>query len=138
MPKGKRILCIDDEEHCEIITHLLKETGENFVVTNAASPDKALDLIERQSFDLFILESRLPGISGVELCKIIRNKYSKTPVMFFSGMARPVDRSMALAAGANAYLVKPDGLDSLGDTVQKLLKKNPPLSNKPKEHKTEH
>lgn len=138
MPNSKHILCIDDEEHCEIITQLLKETGENFVVTNAASPDKALDLIEKQSFDLFILESRLPGISGVELCKIIRNKDSKTPVMFFSGMARPLDRSLALAAGANAYLIKPEGLDSLGDTVQKLLMKNPPNSNRNKESATGH
>lgn len=129
MPIGKRILCIDDEEHCEIITQLLKDTGENFVVTNAGNSDQALDLMERQSFDLFILESRLPGMSGDELCKQIRRKHSNTPILFFSGMARPVDRSTALAAGANAYLVKPDGLDRLPETVQQLLRKNTITSN---------
>jgi DNA-binding response OmpR family regulator len=119
----KHILCVDDEEHCEIITQLLKEMNENFVVTNAPSPDKALDLIEKQSFDLFILESRLPGMCGDELCKRIRQKDSQTPILFYTGMARPVDRSTALAAGATAYLVKPEGLDVLPNTVQKLLRK---------------
>lgn len=129
MPKGKRILCIDDEEHCEIITQLLKGTGEKFVVTNAGNSDQALDLIERQSFDLFILESRLPGMTGDELCKQIRRKHSQTPIVFFSGMARPIDRSTALAAGANAYLVKPDGLETLPETVHRLLRKNTVTSN---------
>jgi two-component system, OmpR family, manganese sensing response regulator len=128
MPSVKQVLCVDEsEEHCEIISHLLNQSvGSRFVVKSVTNPHEAVELIEKHSFDLFILESRLPGgISGVELCKIIRSKDDKTPILFFSGMARPIDRSLALAAGANDYLVKPVGLDAMPETVKRLLKKKP-------------
>lgn len=122
---GNRVLCVDSEEQCEIITQLLKLLGDyDFTVSNIQSAEEVIKATERKSFDLYILETFLPGeMNGVDLCKRIREKDTETPILFYSGMSRPVDRSLALAAGANAYLVKPDGLDALNETVERLLNK---------------
>lgn len=126
MPYVRKVLCIDEnKENCEIISYILNlRTDYSFEIKTVSSPQEAFELIETQSFDLFILESRLPGISGIDLCKYIRSKDDKTPILFFSGMSRQIDRSLALAAGANAYLIKPVGLDEMPKTVEKLLNKN--------------
>lgn len=117
-----RILCVDnDRQACEIIRLKLKETGKNYSLTSISNPHRALRLIEKQPFDLYIIDYLLPDMSGIELCRRIRQSDAETPIIFFG---RPIDEKdikSALKTGANEYLRKPDGLEILEEKISRLL-----------------
>lgn len=122
MRVSPRILYVDDDlDSCELMGLLLERDDEEYEVVSVRTAEKAIALMNDFSFDLYILDSRLPDSSGVELCCFIRKISQSAPVMFFSAMARPADRNAAMNAGANAYLVKPNDLDELSPTVRRLL-----------------
>lgn len=119
-----RILYVDDDKDaCEMISFLLGHSDENYAVTSVFTAKEASALIANQTFDLYILDYALPEISGVEFCRLIREKDGKTPILFYSAMSRPVDRELGLAAGANDYLIKPNDLERFTETVKRLLNK---------------
>jgi len=102
-----RVLFVDDDEDaCEILTLLMSSCGID--ATCAQSPAEAWPLIRAQGFDLFVLDGWLPGIDGFEFCRQIREFDSDTPVIFYSGAAYDADIQRGIAAGANAYVTKPD------------------------------
>jgi OmpR-family two-component system manganese-sensing response regulator len=118
-----RILYTDNNaDSLELISLMLRLADNDYEITSVLNPNEALELIESQpAFDLYILEYVLPGMSGVELCRRIRRSDATTPVLFFTAMARASDRAAALEAGANEYLVKPNDLAILTQTVRQLL-----------------
>ncbi len=121
----QRILYVEDyEDSCELVRIMLASEKRGYIFSTTKSAFEALDLIEKESFDLYILDYWLPEMSGVELCCRIRQTDAATPILFFTGMARPADRGVGMAAGADEYLVKPDDLDKLTVTVKRLLNKN--------------
>ena len=71
-----------------------------------------------ERFDLCLLDSRLPDLDGFELCSRMRAMNSHTPILFFSGDAYESDKKKGLAAGANAYLTKPDLAGLIGTITQ--------------------
>lgn len=97
-----------------LMVHL---TGFDCEIVYTVTPSEGLNLINKQPFDLFLLESRLPEMSGVEVCHLIRQTDAETPIVFFTVMARDIDRREAVAAGASEYLVKPNDLDRVTDTI---------------------
>lgn len=118
-PHSKLILCVDDDsETCSMLGSLL-ELVDCRTLT-AATAAEALELIARERFDLYLLDNWLPGGSGVELCREIRRSDPTTPIIFYSGAAFDSEREEALAAGAQAYLVKPGDLSLLVETVRRL------------------
>lgn len=122
MSNYHRILCVDDDKDtCEMISLMLKMTDYSCAVKLAATAQEALDILEQQSFDLYLLDYRLPDMTGVDLCSRIRQTDKQTPIMFFSAMARDIDRKSAIIAGANDYLVKPNDLERFTETVGQLL-----------------
>lgn len=85
-----QILYVDDDiDSCEIISLLLHHADENYSVTTVTTAEEALNLLDSQSFDLYILDVWLPKMTGVKLCRRIRQSEPDTPVLFFSAMARP-------------------------------------------------
>lgn len=123
------IICVeDDEDSCELISLMLRFADESYRVSAVSTAREALALMESQRVDLFILDYHLPGMSGIELCRRIRQTDSQTPVLFYSGMARAVDIDEAMKAGATVYLVKPNDLDRLAETVAQLLSQSPAIS----------
>lgn len=124
-PSLRRILCVDDDsDSCEIISLMLHSADENYRVTTTSGGNAALNMIADEPFDLYILDYRLPEMSGIDLCRLIRQSDAQTPIMFFTGMAREVDGKNALEAGATKFLVKPTDLDILTETVGELLNRN--------------
>jgi CheY-like chemotaxis protein len=120
-PYNKRILCVDDEE--ETLDMLCGLLGlVNCEVSTAGTMNEALEMIAGGRFDLYLLDNWLPGGSGAELCKRIRDSDPATPVVFYSGASLDSEREEALAAGAQAYLVKPGDLGLLLETVGDLLR----------------
>lgn len=115
-----RILCADDhDDTCFMLSALLGSSG--YEIRHAGSVGAALGVALTEHFDLFILDSRYPDGSGVELCRQLRQARPRTPVIFYSGASLPDDRALGLQAGADAYVVKPL-LDSLLTTVNGLLR----------------
>ncbi|MEP6569626.1 MAG: response regulator [Acidobacteriota bacterium] len=113
------VLSVDDDpEASELLSLLLK--SHRIEVTSAYSAADAWLKITAECFDLYLLDAWLPEVDGFELCRQIRESDPKTPILFYSGAAYDVDRQKGLAAGANAYVAKPD-LDGLIDTMTSLL-----------------
>lgn len=123
-----RILYVDDKDCCQMIGFMLNVTKPDYELVGAANFDEALDLMEKEKFDLFVLECLLPGTSGIELCRRIRKVDWETPILFYTGMARPADRNVAMAAGATEYLVKPNDLDKVIETMISLVNESPSIS----------
>jgi CheY-like chemotaxis protein len=111
----------DDEDSCELMSVMLSYADADYKVTSVLTAFEALNLIAQKSFDLLVVDYKLPEMSGVELCRRIRSTDRQTPILFFTGMASSNDRNIALAAGATSYLVKPNDLDKFTDTVKQLL-----------------
>ena len=118
-----RILYVeDDRDSCEMLGTMMSLYSDwKFSITAADSADAALPLMEKQAFDFYILGYKLPGISGVELCERIGSVDSETPIVFYTGLSPTADRLQALKAGANEFLVKPNNLIKLTETVKNLL-----------------
>ena len=111
----------DDEDSCELMSAMLSYADADYKVTSVATPFEALNLIAQKPFDLFVVDYKLPEMTGVELCQHIRKTDKQTPILFFTGMASSNDRNVAIEAGANSYLIKPNDLDKFTDTVKQLL-----------------
>jgi DNA-binding response OmpR family regulator len=82
----------------------------------------AWDKISGETFDIYLLDNWLPGGSGIELCRRIREVDALTPVIFYTGADQDEEREAAMAAGAQAYLLKPSDIARLVETVKGFLK----------------
>ena len=81
---------------------------------------QALSLVQAEHFDLCMLDAWLPEVDGFELCRRMRAFDPHIPILFFSGAAHETDKSKALAAGASAYVTKPDICD-LVENIEQLI-----------------
>jgi two-component system, OmpR family, response regulator RegX3 len=118
--RKRRILCAeDDEDTCEMLTLVLGRCG--YVVVSAYTFADALSKALSGSFDVFLLDNKLPDGTGVELCRQIRKVHRLTPIIFYSADAFEREIEGAYNAGANAYLVKPVDSVELHQTIARLL-----------------
>jgi CheY-like chemotaxis protein len=114
-----RVLCVDDHyDTSEMLELLLAK--EDYEVETAGTMEEACRLAKEKEFDLYVLDRRLPDASGLELCERLQEISPGVPCIFYSGDAYELHRREAIAAGAAAYVAKPD-IDGLIDAVQKLL-----------------
>ncbi|MEM6296619.1 MAG: HD domain-containing phosphohydrolase [Myxococcota bacterium] len=108
-PKGKgRILVVDDEVQIRrVIRKVL--TAEGYDIIEAKGGDEALETLAGIDVDTVLLDLRMPGMTGVEVCKRIRStrRHAHTPVVFLSGAAERSVRRQAREAGADDFLAKP-------------------------------
>jgi DNA-binding response OmpR family regulator len=120
MPQAKcRILCIDDhEDTSEMLKLLLAQ--EDYEVMTAMSVREAVLLAKTHDFDLYVFDKHLPDGSGLDLCATLNELSPDVPCIFYTGDAYDIHRVEALAAGADAYVAKPD-IDGLIENVQRLL-----------------
>ncbi|HEU0254071.1 MAG TPA: response regulator [Pyrinomonadaceae bacterium] len=108
----------DHHDTSEMLELLLAK--EDYAVETAGTMEDACRLAAQKQFDLFVLDRRLPDASGVELCGKLQVIAPGVPCIFYTGDAYELHRQEAIAAGAAAYVAKPD-IDGLIDAVQKLL-----------------
>ena len=73
------------------------------------------------SFELYLIDNWLPGESGIDLCKRLREFDRRTPILFYSGAAYEYDKRAAFAAGAQGYLTKPMEIGKLVQEVAQLI-----------------
>ena len=115
-----RILYIEDDLDTRELVAFVLSSNACQVVTSP-DHDHALTLAKTERFDLYILDNWLPGISGTDLCKHLREFDSSTPILFYSGAAFETDRRHALSCGAQGYLIKPATPDVLVAEVTRLI-----------------
>jgi len=116
-----RVLYVDDDlDACEMLNALL--TLCQIDVACAKSAAEAWPKIQSERFDLFILDGWLPELDGYEFCRKIREGDSRTPILFYSGAAYDTDKDKAFAAGASAFVSKPD-VEGLIETMLDLIAK---------------
>ena len=117
-----RVLCVDDHHDTSEMLELLL-SREDYEVETAGTMEEACKLAAAKEFDLYVLDRRLPDATGLELCERLQVITPGVPCIFYSGDAYELHRREAIAAGAAAYVAKPD-IDGLIDAVQKLLAEN--------------
>ena len=114
-----RVLCVDDHrDTSEMLQMLLSE--EDYEVHVAASVEEACRMAERTQYDLYVLDKRLPDGSGIELCETLTKITPLVPCIFYTGDAYEIHRREAFAAGAAAFVAKPD-VEGLINAVHQLL-----------------
>lgn len=122
LPLSPRVLFIeDDADTRELVSFVL--TRENFEVVLATDSEEALLAAGEMSFELYLIDNWLPGESGVDLCRRLREFDRRTPILFYSGAAYEHDKRAAFAAGAQGYLTKPSELGDLVQEVSQLIYK---------------
>ncbi len=117
---GRILYVEDDGDTREMMILLLSHEG--FSVTGAGTGKDALDHARSNKFDLFLIDYRLIDISGLELCRRLRQAHAKTPIVFFSGATQESERQAALECGAQGYLEKPADIDEVANEIRRVLK----------------
>ena len=115
-----RILAVDDEVQ---IRELLRKALElnHYEVVTAPRADQALAALEKQLFDLVLLDVQMPGESGVWLLKKIRQVHSKMPVVIYSGIVTPELEKELREAGANEVINKETSIPALIEQLGKIV-----------------
>jgi DNA-binding response OmpR family regulator len=122
----KRVVVVDDEPSVGAAVRDLL-VPEGFQVDTPADPQTALPELLRVVPDLVILDVNMPGMSGWELCALLRRQSAtrEIPVLFLTGRREVRDRITAMQVGGSDYLAKPFGADDLRRKVISLLKPRP-------------
>ena len=100
-----RILVVDDEPEIADLVELYLR-NENFIVYKFYSASEALACINSEQLDLAILDVMLPGISGLQICSKIRERYNY-PVIMLTAKNEEIDKITGLTLGADDYITKP-------------------------------
>jgi DNA-binding response OmpR family regulator len=117
-----KILVVDDDlELSSLIGYALRQAG--YMVVEAADGQAALDAFKHESPALVILDVNLPRLSGLEVCRRIREE-SKVPVMMLTVRSAEEDQVQALDLGADDYLTKPFSPRTLLARVRALLRRS--------------
>lgn len=104
----RRVLVVDDDPvNLKIITNILSNT--NYLIKTVTSGEKALSLIKNEEWDLIISDVMMPNMSGYELTRKIREKFSisELPIILLTARSNPDDIYTGFLSGANDYLIKP-------------------------------
>ncbi len=100
-----KILIVDDEKEIADLVALYLE-NDNFTVFKFYTAEDALACIQREELDLAILDLMLPGISGLQICKRIREKHNY-PIIMLTAKGEETDKITGLTLGADDYITKP-------------------------------
>ena len=124
MASAQKILVIEDEPDIrKLVQYNL--TQEHFNVVEAEDGEQALSLLQREKPNLVILDLMLPGLSGLELCKLLRQRSdtSRLPILMLTAKAGETDRIVGLEMGADDSLAKPFSPREMVARVRAILRR---------------
>jgi two-component system copper resistance phosphate regulon response regulator CusR len=117
-----RLLLVEDEKKvASFVARSLRENQDEVDVADTG--EKALELVFSATYDLVLLDVRLPNISGVEVCRKMRDAGIETPVLMLTARSLVEQRVEGLDAGADDYLTKPFALAELHARVRALTRR---------------
>jgi len=119
MPK---VLIVEDEPSLvETISYNLREEG--YKVCTSADGISALDVMKQEAPDLILLDVMLPGVDGLEVCRLIRRE-SDIPIIMLTAKSREIDKVVGLEVGADDYITKPFGMMELIARIRAALRRS--------------
>lgn len=104
-----KVLVAEDDTHIRNgLMEILK--GEGYRPLPAADGRAALEVFERERPDFLLLDIMMPGLGGYDVCREVRRRDLKVPIIFVSAKAEEVDKVLGLELGADDYILKPFGV----------------------------
>src|SRR6516164_6738514 len=119
------ILVIDDDESLRDTICLMLEK-EGFKAIQVGNGSDGLEQAHLAKPNLILVDLRMPGLSGIDVCKQLRASGSKTPVIVLSAVGDEIDKVLLLEMGADDYVVKPFGTRELLARIRALLRRTSP------------
>ncbi|HEV2489686.1 MAG TPA: response regulator transcription factor [Candidatus Acidoferrales bacterium] len=117
-----RILLVEDERKvASFVARALRENA--YAVDVAATGEEGFPLATDNSYDAILLDVRLPGMSGVEMCRKVRQAGVQSPILMLTARSLVEQRVEGLDAGADDYLTKPFALAELQARVRALVRR---------------
>ncbi len=122
---GKKILVVEDEPDIRKLVHY-NLAQERFTVLEAEDGEKALKILQREKPHLIVLDLMLPGLSGLELCRNLRERpeTARIPILMLTAKASEADRIVGLEMGADDYLTKPFSPREMVARVKAILRRS--------------
>ena len=124
MEPKQRILVVDDEQDIlQLVTYNLKKEG--YLVEEALTGDAALRMVRERPYQLILLDLMLPGLSGMELCRIFKNDpgTAHVPIIMLTARSEEMDKVMGLETGADDYITKPFSVRELVARVKSVIRR---------------
>ena len=125
----KKVLVVDDERLARDVTSMVLNRYLGCDVYTASNGDEALDLLDSHTFDLLIADLAMPGISGVELIKTVREIKPDTWIMVVTGNADESDIRELNDAGIEQVIYKPFKISDLLEKVKDILTEKEQVTN---------
>ncbi len=118
-----RVLIVEDEIR---LNNIIKKgfVEDGFAVDQAFDGEEGLYLAESEQYDLIVLDLMLPKIDGVTVCKNLRKKKSKTPIIILTAKSTVEDKIMGLDSGADDYITKPFSFNEFRSRVHALIRRS--------------
>lgn len=125
---NKRILIVEDERNVRLTYRAALET-EGFDVTEADSGAAAVEKLAQANFDVAVLDLRMPGMDGLELLEVMRDKNIKTPAVIITAYGDVPNAVKAMKLGAIDFLAKPITPDQLRSLLNEVIERHalPPV-----------
>jgi DNA-binding response OmpR family regulator len=124
--RKKRILIVEDNRPFRETTADFLE-AEGFRIDAAADGSSGLDLALKEKYDLILLDVVLPGLSGYEVCRALRERQPAVPIIMLTGQKKDeLDKVVGLGLGADDYMTKPFGQRELLARIQAVLRRTSP------------
>jgi len=118
----KKILVVEDEPGIRLsVSDELESAG--YEVFTADNGEKALGAAERERPDLIILDLMMPVLDGAEVCKSLRMRGDRTPIIMLTVKDKEIDKILGLELGADDYVTKPFSLRELAARVKSVLRR---------------
>jgi DNA-binding response OmpR family regulator len=105
--------------------------SEGYAVIAASDGTQALRLFAQEKFDLVVLDVMMPKASGYDVCRELRARGSRVPVLFLTAKGEEIDKVVGLKLGADDYVTKPFGIHELIARVEALLRRSRVGNNDP-------
>nr|WP_202455315.1 response regulator transcription factor [Streptomyces sp. SID8367] len=104
---------------------------EGYVVTAVADGVEALAAAHRSRPDVLVLDVMMPGIDGLQVCRVLRAEGDRTPILMLTALVETPDRIAGLDAGADDYVVKPFDVEEVFARLRALLRRAAPVPEEP-------
>ena len=122
MGEGARVLVVDDDPQLrEALTRALELDG--YDVATASNGAQALEAIGRRRPDVAVLDVMMPYVGGLDVCRTLRERRDRLPILVLTARDEVGDRVAGLDAGADDYLTKPFALEELRARLRALLRR---------------